>query len=162
MRVLALFLLILLAAVPCFPQTFTIDAVSNCWDLPDGVALALGPGTYHIEYVSGAWSPISDDALYLGYAWSSHVRIYVYATGQSGYIGTPYTTLYQSPQLAEAAARGIYTLIIPTNTIVSFWFPEVVNNFNDCSDNRGSVTLRFVQPLAVEPATWGAIKALYR
>ena len=161
MRILALVLLILSAAVPGFAQTFTLSAVSNCPDLPDGVALALGPGTYNIEYVSGAWSPVADDALYLRHTWSSHVRIYVYATGQSGYLGTPYS-LYQSPQLAEAAARGIYVLIIPTNTIVSFWLPEIVNNFNDCSDNRGSVTLRFVQPLAVEPATWGAIKALYR
>jgi hypothetical protein len=161
MRTLALVLLILSAAVPCFAQTFTISPVSNCPDLPDGFSLGLGPGTYNIEYVSGAWSPISDDALYGGYAWASHIRIYIYATGQSGYIGTPYT-LYQSPQLAEAAAKGIYILIIPTNTIVSFWLPEVVNNFNDCSDNRGSVTLRFIAPLAVRPTTWGAVKALYQ
>jgi len=117
MRILALVLLILSAAVPGFAQTFTLSAVSNCPDLPDGVALALGRGTYNIEYVSGAWSRVADDELYLRHTWSSHVRIYVYATGQSGYIGTPYS-LYESPQLAEAAARGIYVLIIPTNTIV--------------------------------------------
>jgi hypothetical protein len=160
MRILALVLLILLAAVPGFAQTFILSPVSNCPDLPDGYAIALPQGTYNIEYVSGAYSLFADDGINGGYVWASRVFIYVYTTGQSGSIGV--FQYYQTPQLAEAAAKGIYTLIIPRNTIVSFWIPETVNPFNDCNDNRGSVTLRFVQPLAVEPATWGAIKALYR
>lgn len=89
----------------------------------------------------------------------SRVLIYVYTTGQSGTIG--FDRFYQTPQEAEAAAKGLYVLIIPRNTIVSFWIPELVNPFNDCNDNRGSVTLRFVMPLPVHPTTWGAVKELY-
>ncbi len=159
--VVALVLLMLAAVVPCFAQTFTIDSIANCPDLTEGYAIGLPQGTYNIEYVSGAWSPIPDDALYGGYAWASHVNIYVYTTGQSGFIGTPYQ-LFQSPELAEAAAKGVYTLVITRNTIVAFWLPEVVSSFNNCSDNRGSVTLRFVTPLAVQQTTWGAVKALYQ
>ena len=153
----------LLIAVPVFGQTFTLYATSNCPDLTEGVSLHLSKGTYNIEYVSGAWSPVASDDFYGGHSWESRLNLYVYATGQSGVIGSPELPgYYPSPAEAEAAAQGIYTLIIPANTVVSFWLPEVVNPFNDCSDNRGWVTLRFVSPLAIEPTTWGAIKALYR
>lgn len=160
MRTLALVLLMLSASVPCFAQSFTLDATTNCPDLPDGYGIHLAAGTYNIEYVSGAYSWWPDDGFNIGYAWMSRVLIYVYTTGQSGTIG--FDRFYQTPQEAEAAARGLYVLIIPRNTIVSFWIPELVNPFNDCSDNRGSVTLRFVMPLAVQPTTWGAVKALYQ
>jgi hypothetical protein len=154
---------LLLLAVPCLAQTIVLNATTNCPDFPDGYNIHLPQGTYDIEYVSGAWSPIPSDEIYGGYAWSSRVHLYVYATAQSGVIGSPATPgLYQSPELAEAAAKGIYVLIIPRNTIVSFWLEETVNSFNDCSDNRGSVTLRFVSPLANEATTWGRIKSLYR
>ncbi|HKW14388.1 MAG TPA: hypothetical protein VJS69_07885 [Candidatus Krumholzibacteria bacterium] len=123
----------------------------------------MSKGTYFIEYVSGAWSPIPTDDIYGGYAWESRIYLYVYATAQNGTFGSPELPgYYQSQEEAEAAAQGIYTLIIPTNTVVSFWLHEVVNPFNDCSDNRGSVTLRFVSPLATQPTTWGRIKSLYR
>lgn len=159
MRTVALVLLILSASVPCFAQTFTLDATTHCPDLPDGYGFSLGEGTYHIEFVSGAYSLWANDGINFGYVWLSRVYVYVYTTGQSGIIGA--NSIYQTPQEAEAASKGIYILIIPRNTVVSFWIPELVNPFNDCSDNRGSVTLRFVMPLAVQPATWGAVKALY-
>ena len=162
-RTFALAAALLLFAVPAFSQTFVLDATSNCPDLPDGFSMHLSKGTYSIEYVSGAWSPFPSDDFFGGYAWESRIYLYVYATAQSGTMGSPELPgYYQSRDEAEAAAQGIYTLIISTNTIVSFWLREVVNPFNDCSDNRGSVTLRFVSPLSTQPSTWGRIKSLYR
>jgi hypothetical protein len=162
-KTLSLVVCVLCFAVPCFAQTFTLNAVSNCPDLPAGYQIALIAGTYNIEYVSGAWSPIANDAIYGGYAWSSRVNVYVYSTLQSGIIGSPAIPgLYQSPELAEAAAKGTYVLLLPFSGVVSFYLSETINNFNNCGDNRGSVTLKFVFPLATEGSTWGAIKALYR
>jgi hypothetical protein len=156
----AVITVLLCLAVPCLAQTFTLDPTNNCPEFTEGYSVQLAHGTYNIEYVSGAWSPIPRDEIFGGYAWEGRVNVYVYANGLSGVFGP--ATNYLSPELAEAASKGIYTLIIPTNTVVSFWLAELVNPFNDCSDNRGSVTLRFVSPLATAPTTWGAVKALYR
>ena len=163
MKTLSLLLCVLCFAVPCFAQTFTLNAVSNCPDLATGFQIPLIAGTYNIEYVSGAWSPIANDAIYGGYAWSSRVTIYSYGAALGGVIGSPAVPgLYQSPELAEAAARGMYVLLLPFSGVVSFYLSETLNNFNSCGDNRGSVTLRFVWPLPVHPTTWGAVKALYQ
>lgn len=147
-------------AFPSHAQTFVLDGVSNCPGLSEAHNVALSEGTYNIEWVSGSWSPISNDAEYGGFAWSARVRVYIYSSGLGGTIGVPGPPdLYTSPDLAEAAARGTYVLVVPTNSTVGFYLDEL---FGSCSDNRGSVTLRFVSPLATKARTWGAVKALYR
>jgi hypothetical protein len=147
-------------ALPCHAQTFVLNGVSNCPGLAEAYNVALTGGTYNIQWVSGSWSPISDDAIYGGFAWSARVKVYIYSSALGGTIGVAGPPdLYSSPELAEAAARGTYVLVVPTNSTVAFYLDEL---FGSCSDNRGSVTLRFVSPLTTEPSTWGAVKALYR
>jgi hypothetical protein len=147
---------------PAFAQTFTLNAVNNCPGLGYSVNFGLtGPYTYHIQYVSGAWSPVPDDSYYGGFTWSGRVSYYDYATGQYGALGAP-NTLYTSPTLAEAAAQNVYALPHPLSGTVSFFLEELGPNADVCNDNRGSVTLKFVFPVATEPTTWGRIKALYR
>lgn len=147
-------------AFPCHAQTFVLNGVSNCPDLSGAHNVVLTGGTYNIEWVSGSWSPISNDAEYGGFAWSARVRVYIYSSGVGGIIGAVGPPdLYTSPELAEAAARGTYVLVVPNNSTVAFYLDEL---YGSCSDNRGAVTLRFVSPLATEASTWGAIKALYR
>jgi hypothetical protein len=160
---LCLIVSLLAVATPCLSQTFTLDPVRNCPGLGDAFQIPLFAGTYHIEYVSGAWSPVGSDDIYAHHTWSSRVWVNVYANATMGVIGSPDNPgLYETPELAEAAARGVYVLVVPLNSLVAFWLNEVVNPFTDCNDNRGSVTLRFVNPLATEPTTWSAVKALYR
>jgi hypothetical protein len=146
-------------AFPSHAQTFILNGVSNCPDLSGAHNVVLTKGAYNIEWVSGSWSPISNDAEFGGFAWSARVRVYVYASGIGGTIGAAGPPdLYTSPELAEAAARGTYVVIVPTNSTVAFYLAD----FGSCSDNRGSVTLKFVTPLATEARTWGAVKALFR
>lgn len=163
MKNLLAFVFSLCLAVPCGAQTFTIDPVTNCWDFVDGQTLVLAAGTYHIEWVSGAMSPFPDDTFQGGYVWQSHVDVYVYSTAQYGVIGSPLNPgFYTSFEEAEAAAQGTYVLILPSNTVVAFYYSEVSFDIGRCLNNRGSATLRFVQPLTTETTTWGKVKALYR
>jgi hypothetical protein len=150
-----------LSITPCFAQTFTLNAVSNCPGLGYTVNFGLtGPFTYHIEYVSGAWSPVADDSQFGGFAWTGKISWYQYGSGQYGSFGP--TTFYTSAAGAEAAAQGVYPLTVPFSGTVSFFLEEVGPSAEVCNDNRGSVTLKFVFPVATEPTTWGRIKALYR
>lgn len=150
----------LFVAFPCQAQTFVLNGVSNCPGLSEARNFALFGGTYNIEWVSGSWSPVSTDAAYAGFAWSARVKVFIYSNNTGGIIGVAGPPdLYTSPELAEAAARGTYVVVVSSSSTVAFYLDEL---FGDCSDNRGSVTLKFVSPLAVEASTWGAIKALYR
>lgn len=159
MRTVIALVCLLVLALPCAAQTILIDSRSNCRDFVDGFTLSLGKGTYQIEWVSGALSPFPDDTYQAGYAWQSELRLYVYSTAQSGTIGAP--SWYTSFELAEAAAKGIYILAIPSNTVVSFYFYEGYDVEN-CTNNRGSVTLKIDPALATHTTTWGKVKALYR
>jgi hypothetical protein len=146
-------------AVPCFAETILVDSRNNCRDFVDGLTISLPQGTYQVEWVSGALSPFPDDTYQAGYVWQSQLRLYVYSTAQSGLIGAP--SWYTSFELAEAAAKGTYILVIPSNTVVSFYFYEGYDVEN-CTNNRGEVVLDINLQLATHNATWGRIKALYR
>jgi hypothetical protein len=162
MRTVIAVVALLALAVPCSAQTITLDSVTNCWDFVDGQTLSLAAGAHYIEWVSGALSPFPDDTYQGGYVWQSTIDVYVYSTAQYGTIGAPSPGWHTSFSLAETAARGIYVLVLPSNSVVAFYFPEISYDIERCLDNRGSVTLRFVQPLKTETSTWGKIKALYR
>jgi hypothetical protein len=153
MRILAIAVCLLSITVPGFTQTFTLDAVSTCPGLGDSQNYLLLGQTYYVEWVSGSWSPFPDESYQGGYTWESTVSYYDYGTGQTGVIGSPVPGFYQTPQEAEAAARGIYP-IVGHGTVVSFYMKEVGPSSDVCDDNRGSVTLRFIQPTPVEtPST---------
>lgn len=146
-------------AAPCRAQTFNLYGNSNCPGLSEGLNFPLFTGTYHIHYVSGAYSWFSNDLEWGGHTWASRVNAYVYATGESYIIGSaPVPGLYFTAAEAEAAAVGIYQFEVPANSMVSFSLPD----HTACDDNRGFITLRFGTPLPVQAATWGSIKALYR
>jgi hypothetical protein len=154
---------LLLVALPCRAQTFTVGPITHCPHYTDGYTISLVAGTYHVEWVSGAWSPFPDDTYQGGFAWKSQVEVYVYSTATGGTIGAPASPgWYPTYAAAEGAALGLYTLTLPSNSVVAFHLMEIGNDPLRCGDNRGSVTLRLVEPLRTEQATWGAIKALYR
>lgn len=162
MKTIATILVLLCVSVPCFAQTFTLDPVANCPGLGSGKTFLLLGQTYYIEYVSGAWSPVADDSQQGGFTWESRIAWYDYGTTQTGFIGSPAVpAFYQTPQAAEAAAIGIYP-IVGHGTVVEFYCAEASSSSENCADNRGSVTLRFVAPVPVRPTTWGAVKALYQ
>lgn len=162
MKTIAIILVLLCLSVPCLAQTFTLDAVANCPGLGYSKNFVLLSQTYNIEWVSGAWSPLSDDSQQGGFTWESRVTYYDYGTGQTGVIGSPASPgFYTTPQQAEAAALGIYA-IQGHGSVVSFYLSEVGPSAEICGDNRGSVTLRFVSPVPTRPTTWGAVKALYQ
>ena len=151
----------LLLAAPAFAQTFTLSPVTNCPGLGYGVHYGLtGPYTYHIEYVSGAYSPFPDDSYQLVYTWYSLVHYYIYANGTYGTLGSG--SLFQTAAEAEAAAQGVYAISVPSGGTVEFYIEELAPSADVCADNRGSITLRFVSPVKTEASTWGKIKALYR
>ena len=159
MRTIAIVLGLLCISATSFAQTFTLDPVGNCPGLGSGKTFLLLGQTYYIEYVSGAWSPVADDSQQGGFTWESRIAWYDYGTAQSGFIGLP--GFYQTPQQAEAAALGIYT-IQGHGSVVEFYCAETGSSSEICADNRGSVTLRFVAPVPTRPTTWGAVKALYQ
>lgn len=161
MRYLTLVACILSLAVPCFAQTFVLDPVVNCPGLGLGVKWGLvGPYTFHIEYVSGAWSPVPDDSYYGGFTWSSRVHYHIYANASTGTLGGP-AIYYQTAAEAESAGQGVYHITVPSGGAVEF-FVEELGPIGTCGDNRGLITLKFVWPVPTEATTWGAIKALYR
>ena len=162
MKTLLVFLSILAVAIPCAAQTFTVNAVSNCPGLGQATNVGLKQGTYHIEWVSGALSWYPDDSGGGGYSWQSYVDVYFYATAQTTTLGATSPALHQTFAAAEAAAQNIYTLNVPANGTVAFYLGEVSPFIDRCTDNRGTVTLRFASPVRTEPSTWGKIKALYR
>jgi len=144
----AVVVLLLSIAVPCVAQTFTLDPVTNCPGLGYSVNIGLtGPFTYHIQYVSGAWSPVPDDSYYGGFTWSGKISWYQYGSGQYGSFGP--TTYYTSAADAEAASQNVYTLVVPNSGAVSFYLEELGPTAAVCNDNRGSVTLKFVFPTPV-------------
>jgi hypothetical protein len=161
MKTLAIALCVLLLSAPVFAQTFTLDAVSNCPGLGYGHNVLLLAQTYHIEWVSGSWSPVGDDSQLPGFAWEGQISYYDYATGLTNNLGATSPGYYATPAIAEAAAQGIYT-IQGHGSVVTFFMQETGPTADVCADNRGSVTLRFVEPLATQPTTWGRIKSLYR
>jgi len=162
-KTIAIIVGLLCTSVPCFAQTFSVDPVTNCPGLGSGKQYLLLGQTYYIEYVSGAWSPVADDSQQGGFTWESRITWYDYGTTQSGVIGSPaFPGFYQTPAQAEAAALGVYP-IQGHGTVVEFYCAETSSSSDNCADNRGSVTLRFVSgPLPVHPTTWGAVKALYQ
>ena len=137
---------LLCVAAPGFAQTFTLDAVTNCPGLGYSHDVVLLAKTYYIEWVSGAWSPVSDDSQFGGHAWEGEVTYYDYGTGQTGTLGAP--GLFTSTQEAETAALGIYP-IQGHGSVVSFYLHEVGPTAEVCADNRGAVTLQFITPTGV-------------
>lgn len=136
-------------AIPCSGQTFTIDPVTNCPGVGSGHNIGLvGPFTYHIKWVSGAYSTVPDDSLYGGHTWGARVHYYMYASGQYGSFGDAANTLYPSEAEAEAAAQGVYALDVPLSGTVEFYIEEL-GTPGVCADNRGSITLQFVTPTPV-------------
>lgn len=145
---------LLCAAIPCSAQSFTLDAVAECPGLGNSYDVVLLGKTYYIQFDSGAWSPVANDAEYGGYAWTSKVTYYDYGTGQTGTLGG--SGYYTSPEEAELAAQGIFPIEGHGST-VSFYFDEPGFNTEVCANNRGSVTLEFVTPSGVgdTPAATG-------
>jgi len=134
------------AAIPCGAQSITLDAVASCPGLGNSYDVVLLAKTYYIQFESGAWSPVADDAEYGGHAWSSTVTYFDYGTGQTSTLGG--TGLYTSPGEAELAAQGVFP-IQGHGSVVSFYFNEPGFTTEVCADNRGSVTLEFVTPTGV-------------
>ena len=157
-----LFLYLLAVAIPCAAQTFTVNAVSNCPGIGQATNFSLQPGTYHIEWLSGALSPYADDSGGGGLSWQSWVDVYIYATAQTTTIGSTSPGLHATFAAAEADGQGLHTLVVSAPSVVAFYLGEIGPFIDRCEDNRGSVTLRFTVPLRTEPSTWGKIKALYR
>ena len=146
MKLFALITCLLCAAVPCVAQTFTLDAVTNCPGLGYGHDVVLLSQTYYIQWVSGAWSPLSDDSQQGGLTWEAKVTYYDYGNGQTGVIGaTTPPGFYATAVDAEAAALGIYP-IQGHGGVVSFYLEEPGYTPEVCTDNRGSVTLQFITP----------------
>lgn len=146
-------------SVPCAAQTFTLNGVAQCPGIAQGRNFALVAGTYHVEWLSGAYSWVSDDSQFGGFTWLGQARVYIYATAETLTIGDTVGPLLHATQaLAEAAALGIYPIVVSANSVVNFYLPDS----GDCGDNRGTITLKFVSPLPTQGSTWGAIKALYR
>lgn len=160
MRTLLALCFILVVAVPCSAQTFTVNPVTHCPGYSQGYNISLFAGTYHIEYVSGAYSVFPDDSYQGGFVWQSQVQVYIFGNAQSATIGA--AGLFTTAAAAEAAAQGIYTLVVPVNSVVDFYVSDLSFESAGCGNNRGSVTLKFVEPVKTEPTTWGKIKALYR
>lgn len=137
---------LLCAAIPCSAQSFTLDAVAACPGLGNSHDVVLLGKTYYVQFDSGAWSPVGDDAQNGGYVWSSTVTYYDYGTGETGTLGG--STLYTSPEEAGLAAQGIF-VIQGHGSAVSFYLHESGFSTEVCEDNRGSVTLEFVTPSGV-------------
>lgn len=165
---LTAFFFLVLIAVPCVAQTFTVSPVTNCPDSPQGVQFALTAGTHYLQWVSGAWSPTPYDYDCTDFCayWAAWVFVYIASTGETLRLGAPYSIwtyykYYPTYEVAEAAAVGTYSFELASNSVVSFYLLDDYPA-STCEDNRGAVTLALLEPNPTGPTTWGAVKALYR
>jgi hypothetical protein len=139
MRTLLLVTIVcLLSIAPCAAATFTLDPTSQCTGIGEAHNVALTAGTHYVDWLSGSWSPVANDADYGGYAWTAHVKVYLYATDETLTIGdVSQPGYYTSAELAEAAALGLYPIYVSTNTVAAFYIEDI----GGCENNRGAVTL---------------------
>lgn len=157
----AVALCVTFAAAPAQAQSFVLNGVTHCGGNltnPEvGVHFNLPAGTHNVQWVSGAYSLWSSNGENGGNTWIAVARAYVYATGETITFGS--TDGFQpTSSAAEAGALGTYPITLTTASQVSFY----LSDGGGCGDNRGNITLQLESPVPTVPATWGAIKGLYR
>jgi hypothetical protein len=106
--------------------------------------------------VAGAWSLWSSDGQNGG-EHGSLTRARINATGEVVIIG-PGGGFYPTSIGGSSSVGTVWNLDLTSAGTVTFF----VTDGGGCGDNRGTVTLRIIEPpVSVDPASWGRIKAIY-
>ncbi len=155
---LVLFVLCLLVPGVSDAQVVVVNPASHCaaaGGSHPGPTLALGAGTYMVEWTSGAYSPWSSDNQNAT-PWRATVRAFIAATAEDVALGPG--GAYLTSAAAQAAANGtVWPLTLSVASNVTFHIHDT-----PCGDNRGSITLTFQAPTGTEGTSWGSVKTLFR